>query len=178
MDLAPYYSRITAASLYGRCGERLDLTSVYKSLFWSEAPLAMLTSNMNYLYNLSNCCRNFNDDSRGHKTESDNEHSIRSKITDILNSLLRDPSLLDSIVHELCNMIMEVNAVHANVHEVSRQAAGVATKMFHNVRMGKSLLVQHQRLQRNRAELGKSIYRAFSRTTRYTKVLNQVCYLF
>ena len=70
---------------------------------------------------------------------------------------------------------MEVNAVHANVHEVSRQAAGITTKVFHNVRMGKSLLVQHQRLQRNRIELGKCVYRAFSRTTRYTKVLNQVC---
>ena len=135
----------------------------------------MLTSNMNFLQHLGNCCRNFVDDSsRNHKSESDHEHAVRSKISDILTSLLRDPSLHDSIAHELTTLVMETNAVHSNVREISKQAAGICTKVYHNVRVGKSLLVQQQRLARNRIELGRNVLRAFIRTTKYSKIVSQV----
>ena len=116
-DLAVYENKLSLQLIMGKSIDRLDLSALYRALFWFESPLMHMASNLKYLSKMNNPVHGFleSDSTRNHVSES----NIHGRLSSIIEDVVSSEGRIKPFTAELASLLTECSRVHSTTKSLA-----------------------------------------------------------
>ena len=123
-DLAVYENKLSMQLIMGKSHDRMDLSALYRALFWFESPLMHMSSNLKYLTKMNDPVHGFleSENSRGVS-----ESNIHGRLSSIVEDVLSSDGRAKHFTAELTSLLTECSRVHSTTKSLATDMLAFTT---------------------------------------------------
>ena len=120
-----YANKLSLNLIMGKSVDRMDLSALYRALFWFESPLMHMTSNLKYLAKMNNPVVGFLESDSRSSTLS--ESNIHGRLTSIMETVVSSDGRVKAFTDELSSLIAECSRVHSTTKSLATDMLAFST---------------------------------------------------
>ena len=120
-----YANKLSLGVIMGKAVDRMDLSALYRALFWLESPLMHMTSNLKYLSKMNNPVIGFLESDSRSSTLS--ESNIHGRLSSIIEGVVTSDGRTKTFIDELSTLIAECARVHSTTKALATDMLAFST---------------------------------------------------
>ena len=120
-----YANKLNLNCIMGKSIDRMDLSALYRALFWFESPLMHMTSNLKFLSKMNNPVAGFLESESRSATMS--ESNIHNRLSSIIDNVVASDGRVKSFTDELASLIAECSRVHSTTKSLATDMLAFTT---------------------------------------------------
>ena len=120
-----YANKLSVTLMMGKSVDRMDLSSLYRSMFWLESPLMHMASNLKFMAKMNNPVHGFLESSS--RNGSSSESNIHKRLTTIVENVVASKGHVKPFIDEMSNLLTECARVHSTMKSLSTDMLAFTT---------------------------------------------------